>query len=155
MLTSGPRATDTAKYGVGNLSFAGSGSRRCERSFLQHRLNRNFEDFQLLPDLLLGHVLAGTIDQEPNPPVYWQAVGVEARPQQPNRDPEAVGSVRYQDELVAQHLALPSPTISSFSQILNSATFTTPVMKRGVLFIPSPCAISYSMRLGPSCPAVA
>ena len=45
---------------------------------LQHRLNRNSEYFQLLPNVLLGHFLAETLDHESTAQVLRQAVGVES-----------------------------------------------------------------------------
>ena len=52
-------------------------------------------------------------------------------------------------------LALPSPPVYGFIYSRNSLGFTTPVTKRGILFILSPGAVSCSMRIGPSCSAVA
>jgi hypothetical protein len=47
------------------------------RAELLHRMNQNSEDFQLLPNILLRHVLAKSLNQKSSAPVFWQAVGVE------------------------------------------------------------------------------
>ena len=71
------------------------------RAELQHRLNRNSEDFQLLLNILLGQVLDETFNKESSTPVFWQAVGMEShtlacidRPQHLHLGREAVGSFR-------------------------------------------------------------
>ena len=45
------------------------------RAKLQHRQNRNSEKIQLSANILLGHVLAETFDEESSALVLWQAIG--------------------------------------------------------------------------------
>ena len=78
------------------------------RAELQHRLNCDPKDLEFLPDVLLRHGFAQTLNQEPCASVLGQTIGVKGHtlacfdgPQHPDRGPEAVGSVGYKDELVA------------------------------------------------------
>ena len=130
LVTRGQRVTVTMKCGVGNCPLHGRD--RGSASGAATPTEPEFRGFPALPNILLGHVLAETFNQESSASVFWQSVGLEshthpciAKGQHPHRGHEAVGSFRYKGIL-----ALLSPPVSSLSHFRNSLSFSTPVTKR-------------------------
>ena len=118
----------------------------------QLRLNQNSGDFQLLPDILLGHVLAETLDQESSAPdlrQVWKATPLLASVDLCTLTValKQLAVLGTRTSLSPCILALPSLPVSSVNHFKNSLTSTTPVTKRGFFFILSPIAVSYSIGL--------
>ena len=81
--TSGPRATDTMKWGVRSRSLAGFWSRQ-----LHDCLDMNVQGLQLLPEDALRHSPAQVLHQKPHTTVLRERKGVETHTLPPIKGPQ-------------------------------------------------------------------